>query len=302
MDDHLSRRIVHEYATRASIYDAAGNGWHEQLGKDMGKWLAPQPGHHILDLACGTGLVTIPLAQRVGSSGKVIAIDLTPAMVEIGMQKIRDLQTATKADGLADIEWHVQDITSESILAIPSVKHILDIRGGFDGICICSALVLLPDQRQALEFWVSRLLKSGGRIIADVPTEHLTTQYMMSYHLPAALSQQPYLSEGRAWVKDDHNLAGLFKEVGLDPEKTVRTKSYIGETWYDGDEQAAHKFFNDTVDAGKISMLVNMSGTALYQARDAWVDLWMRALTKNEHGILRFRDGHWLYVCVGRKL
>lgn len=302
MDESYTRLILDEYSSRAASYDNAVEGWHKKLGKDIATWLSPKPGDYILDLACGTGLVTIPLAQSAGPSGKVIAIDLNPDMIDVGKQKIHELETRNKADDLAEIEWFVQDITSERILNIPTIKHILDTRGGFDAISLCSALVLLPHQKDALVFWVSTLLRKGGKIIVDVPTEDLTIQFILSYHLPLSIGHKPHLSEGRQWIKDDQSLAELFHEVGLDADETFRTKSYLGETWYDGDQQTARKVFNDMVEAGKTSLLQQLSGKMMEHARDTWSDLWMRGLTKKEDGNLGFRDGRWLYVCVGRKL
>lgn len=46
-----------------------------------------RPGSHVLDAACGTGLVATALAPRVGHTGRVLGIDLSPAMLEIARQK-----------------------------------------------------------------------------------------------------------------------------------------------------------------------------------------------------------------------
>src|SRR5262245_39917742 len=39
------------------------------------------PGSTVLDLGCGPGTFTLELARRVGSSGRVIAADVQPAML-----------------------------------------------------------------------------------------------------------------------------------------------------------------------------------------------------------------------------
>lgn len=41
-----------------------------------------QPGERVLDIGCGTGIDTILAAQRVGSTGSVIGLDITPGMIE----------------------------------------------------------------------------------------------------------------------------------------------------------------------------------------------------------------------------
>ena len=41
----------------------------------------PQPGQTVLDLGCGAGFDTLLAARRVGASGKVIGVDMTPEMI-----------------------------------------------------------------------------------------------------------------------------------------------------------------------------------------------------------------------------
>jgi ubiquinone/menaquinone biosynthesis C-methylase UbiE len=61
-----------------------------------------QPGMTVLDAGCGPGRLTIPLAQRVGDEGDVLALDLQPGMLDrvrakaeaAGVKNIRFLQAA----------------------------------------------------------------------------------------------------------------------------------------------------------------------------------------------------------------
>lgn len=78
------------------------------------------------------------------------------------------------SQGMAPVVWIAGDITSEELLSESAIQQILTRDGGFDIISICSALVLLPDQQGAIRFWVEKLLKKGGRLIVDVPTEDIT--------------------------------------------------------------------------------------------------------------------------------
>ena len=41
----------------------------------------PQPGDRVLDIACGTGVVTRLAARQVGRTGKVVGLDLNPGML-----------------------------------------------------------------------------------------------------------------------------------------------------------------------------------------------------------------------------
>lgn len=45
----------------------------------LAEWV--KPGMTVADVGCGTGILTLPLAEMVGNKGKVIAIDLQPEML-----------------------------------------------------------------------------------------------------------------------------------------------------------------------------------------------------------------------------
>lgn len=57
-----------------------------------------QPGMAVLDVGCGPGRVTIPLARRVGPAGSVVAMDVQPGMLERARHK-------AEAAGLANIRF-----------------------------------------------------------------------------------------------------------------------------------------------------------------------------------------------------
>src|SRR5262245_57161799 len=61
-----------------------------------------KPGHHVLDVACGTGEPAIPAAQRVGPKGRVHATDLVAGMIAFAKEK-------AAAAALDNIEFVVTD-------------------------------------------------------------------------------------------------------------------------------------------------------------------------------------------------
>ncbi len=59
----------------------------EPWAKSLIKENLPWSGNYVLDLACGTGVVTKELAQNVIPNGKVIALDINKEMIELAKSK-----------------------------------------------------------------------------------------------------------------------------------------------------------------------------------------------------------------------
>jgi ubiquinone/menaquinone biosynthesis C-methylase UbiE len=55
------------------------------------------PGIRVLDAGCGPGRLTLPAAQRVGSSGRVLALDLQPRMLQMLARRVREAGLANVA-------------------------------------------------------------------------------------------------------------------------------------------------------------------------------------------------------------
>lgn len=73
----------------------------------------PEPGMNVVDLPCGTGCHAVALAQAVGASGSVKAIDLSPGMLEqcttkASSQGLENIQTVL-ADGTVWLEARKPD-------------------------------------------------------------------------------------------------------------------------------------------------------------------------------------------------
>ena len=75
------QRVRELFAGRAQTYHD-NPGFHSKVARKVLDAGALKPGNVLLDAACGTGLITLAAAPIVGRSGRVVALDLSDAMIE----------------------------------------------------------------------------------------------------------------------------------------------------------------------------------------------------------------------------
>jgi ubiquinone/menaquinone biosynthesis C-methylase UbiE len=150
VDAALQRRVQRYGWDRAS--ESYESFWASQLQPAQDCLLALaalQPGEHVVDIACGTGLVTRRAAEAVGPAGRVVGTDLSQRMVD------RALADAA-VRGLAHVECRRMDA---EILDFPDAT--------FDAALCALGLMYVPDARRAARE-MRRVLKPGGRAVAAV--------------------------------------------------------------------------------------------------------------------------------------
>lgn len=83
MEPKLQRRVQRYGWDKAVGY--YNQYWQRQLEPAQTQLLEMadlRPNEQVLDVACGTGLVTFRAAEAVGSTGKVVGTDISGGMVE----------------------------------------------------------------------------------------------------------------------------------------------------------------------------------------------------------------------------
>jgi SAM-dependent methyltransferase len=108
---------------------------HEKYGtNDLNEWifsiLKPGEGQSILDLGCGTGKQSIPLAETVGPEGRVIAMDVSQDAVDAVDRRARELglqeRIDTIRDSLDNLAGRVEGRRFDRVVASYSIYYVED--------------------------------------------------------------------------------------------------------------------------------------------------------------------------------
>ncbi|NND71759.1 MAG: class I SAM-dependent methyltransferase [Rhodothermales bacterium] len=150
MDPRLQRRVQrYGWDKAVPFYEAY---WKDQLAPAQSRVLelaALRSGERVLDIACGTGLVTFPAADLVGKDGLVVATDISDKM----------------------IEFIHQDASNRSITHVRAMQmdaESLDVVDEYFDVSICSlGLMYTPYPLQAVRE-MHRSVVAGGRAVAAV--------------------------------------------------------------------------------------------------------------------------------------
>src|SRR4051794_10091686 len=85
--EELIEHLVEYYDRVAPEYESWAGGLHGRVAAKLVEVAAPGRGEAVLDVGCGTGLVTRLLATAVGSKGSVVGIDLSARMLDLARRR-----------------------------------------------------------------------------------------------------------------------------------------------------------------------------------------------------------------------
>lgn len=102
-----------------------------------------QPGMTVLDVGCGPGRLTIPVARKVGPNGKVVAMDIQDGM-------LRRTKEKAQAANLTNIEFLHAEVGAKQLE-----------RDKFDRALLVTVLGEIPNREIALKE-IFDVLKPGG--------------------------------------------------------------------------------------------------------------------------------------------
>lgn len=122
----------------------------EDYARDMARRLAVKGGERVLELACGTGIVTRQIAAAMAAAGggaTVLATDLSEGMLSVAREEV-------KGDG---------SVTFQA--ADACLLPLAD--GSFDVLACQYGLMFFPDKVKAMQE-ARRVLVAGGRYVFNV--------------------------------------------------------------------------------------------------------------------------------------
>ncbi|HEU4425100.1 MAG TPA: methyltransferase domain-containing protein [Pilimelia sp.] len=144
--------------TRAQWEEAAG-AWH-RWGPIIEDWLGQSTqrmldaagvaaGSRVLDVAAGAGGQSLAAARRVGTTGHVLATDISPAILEYAAK--------------AAVDAGLTNVTTREL----DGEHLHVDAASFDAVISRVGLIYFPDQQAALT-GMRAALRPGGRLSAVV--------------------------------------------------------------------------------------------------------------------------------------
>ena len=159
------------------------------------------PGEIVLDLGSGPGLDAFLAAERVGPTGRVIGVDMTPAMLA------RARRNAAKG-GYTNVDFREGRLES-----LPLGDAAVD---AVTSNCVIN---LVPD-KAAVFRQVARVLKPGGRlVISDI---------VLDGQLPEALEKDIYAYVGCvSGAVDRREYFAMLEAAGLGPAEVLKDVDYL---------------------------------------------------------------------------
>jgi cyclopropane fatty-acyl-phospholipid synthase-like methyltransferase len=149
-----------------------------------------KPHHSVLEVGCGTGNYTVPVARRCK---EVLAVDSSPEMLEY-------LQDRLPREGLANVEARLGQLP-DRLGATP---------GEFDGAMVIGVLNYAEDLKQSLQMLAS-VLKPGGWAVFNVPVPTIEGWIY-------AFSE--FLNRRRAFLLSPAEIVRLTESTSLQVEMT----------------------------------------------------------------------------------
>ncbi|WP_328187976.1 bifunctional demethylmenaquinone methyltransferase/2-methoxy-6-polyprenyl-1,4-benzoquinol methylase UbiE [Marinobacter sp. OP 3.4] len=203
--------VFHSVASKYDLMnDLMSMGIHRLWKRFTIELSGVRPGHQVLDIAGGTGDLTMKFSDLVGTNGKVVLADINASMLEVGRDRLLDRGYA------GNIEYVQAD-----------AEHLPFPDNTFNVVSIAFGLRNVTDKDQALRD-MARVLKPGGKVMVlefSKPTNPLLSKAYDTYSFSALplmgqlfagdSESYRYLAESIRMHPDQDTLKGMMETAGL---------------------------------------------------------------------------------------
>lgn len=197
-------KVRETFNAAASGYDRPALRFFVHAADALAEQMRLAGDEHILDVACGTGTVSMACAARLGR-GRVTGVDLSEGMLEQARAK-------AAARGLTNVAFHGADLESMDLGT-----------AGFDGASCGFGIFFLPDMEAAMNT-IARHVKAGGAIgissFVGALMEPLTSDFVARIQRYGV--GIPPLTWKRLDAPAKH--AALYAAAGVEAVETRRTQ------------------------------------------------------------------------------
>ncbi len=218
-----SARVADVFHSVAERYDVMNDlmslGTHRVMKQMTANATHARTGHHVLDLAGGTGDMAIILSEYVGSDGQVCVCDINGSMLQEGRNRLLNRGiignvTYVQADG----------------------EHLPFPSDSFNAITIAFGLRNFTDKDAALRS-MHRVLKPGGKLVVlefSKPKNQILKNAYKGFSslwpkvgklVTGDSDSYQYLVESIEMHPDQETLAGMIEDAGFN---RVRVQDLVG--------------------------------------------------------------------------
>ncbi len=160
------------------------------------------PGQSVLDMACGDGVYSPMLADRVGASGRVVAVDVMPEYLELARKEAEGSPLAK-----------VIEFTAAPIESMPFADHTFDVSW------CAQSFYSLDDPVDSLRH-LMRVTKPGGVVaVLEADTlHHVILPWPIEVELAVKTAELKALVEESDKPRKFYvgrQLLGIFRKAGL---------------------------------------------------------------------------------------